>query len=100
MLTKFDQPCVLAQSLYSAVEKLREDSESSQSNRLGVLLGTHQTQETKTATHVLWVLFNTLPGNTTQKPHRHTPTALDFCITAPKEGEPAVLTAGFSSTCL
>ena len=75
------------QSLYDAVNDLRSNPDSENSSRLGVLFGTHQTLETKTATHVLWILFNILPAKTTQKPHRHTPTALDYCISAPKTGK-------------
>ena len=74
------------QSLVGAVKKLAADPEAKDKNRIGVLLGTHQTKETKTITHVMWVLFNLLPGKTTQKPHRHTPTALDFAVSAPSKG--------------
>lgn len=74
------------QSLVSAVKQLADDPESKQKNRVGVLLGTKQAQATKTLTHVMWVLFNVLPAGTTQQPHRHTPTALDFAISAPSKG--------------
>lgn len=74
------------QSLVAAVKQLADEPESKEKNRIGVLLGTKQTQATKTLTHVMWVLFNVLPAGTTQKPHRHTPTALDFAITAPSKG--------------
>ena len=74
------------QSLVSAVNQLADDPEAEQKNRLGVLLGTKQAQATKTLTHVMWVLFNVLPAGSTQQPHRHTPTALDFAISAPSEG--------------
>lgn len=77
---------VAVQSLMDAVSKLRSDPESKGSNRVGVLFGNHQTAETKTITHTLWTLFNILPANSVQKPHRHTPTALDLCVSAPKEG--------------
>ena len=70
-----------------AVRKLAADPESKDKNRIGVLLGTKQTRETKTLTHVMWALFNLLPAHTTQKPHRHTPTALDFAVSAPAKGE-------------
>lgn len=75
------------QSLVSAVKQLADEPESKEKNRIGVLLGTKQTQATKTLTHVMWVLFNVLPAGTTQKPHRHSPTALDFAITAPSKGD-------------
>ena len=75
------------QSLVTAVKKIAESPDAKDKNRVGVLLGTGQTRETKTITHVMWVLFNLLPAHTTQKPHRHTPTALDFAISAPKKGK-------------
>ena len=74
------------QSLVSAVKQLADDPEAEQKNRVGVLLGTKQAQATKTLTHVMWVLFNVLPAGSTQQPHRHTPTALDFAISAPSKG--------------
>ena len=75
--------CIAAvQALVGAVKKLAADPDSKDKNRIGVLLGTKQARGTKTLTHVMWVLFNLLPGKTTQKPHRHTPTALDFAVSA------------------
>ena len=76
------------QSLVSAVKQLADDPNAKDKNRVGVLLGTKQAQATKTVTHVMWVLFNVLPAGTTQQPHRHTPTALDFAISAPFKGVP------------
>lgn len=79
--------CITAvQALVGAVKKLAADPESKDKNRIGVLLGTKQARGTKTLTHVMWVLFNLLPGKTTQKAHRHTPTALDFAVSAPAKG--------------
>ncbi len=74
------------QALVGAVKKLAADPESKDKNRIGVLLGTKQARGTKTLTHVMWVLFNLLPGKTTQKAHLHTPTALDFAVSAPAKG--------------
>lgn len=79
--------CIAAvQALVGAVKKLAADPESKDKNRIGVLLGTKQARGTKTLTHVMWVLFNLLPGKITQKAHRHTPTALDFAVSAPAKG--------------
>ncbi|KAL3135699.1 hypothetical protein ABBQ38_006170 [Trebouxia sp. C0009 RCD-2024] len=83
---KFEPAHFTKESLVAAVKQLADEPESKEKNRIGVLLGTKQTQATKTLTHVMWVLFNVLPAGTTQKPHRHTPTALDFAITAPSKG--------------
>eukprot|EP00891_Asterochloris_glomerata_P006945 jgi/Astpho2/6945/Aster-x0745 len=50
----------------------------------GVLLGTQQTQATKTLTHTLWALYNVLPAYSVQAPHRHAATALDLAAYAPE----------------
>jgi len=50
-------------------------------NRLGILLGNEITElTTKTLTHTMWSLFNILPANTKQRPHKHNSVALDLCI--------------------
>lgn len=72
------------QTLEDTVKKLKADPESAKKNRIGVLLGTEQTQSTKTLTHVLWALFNVIPARSVQKPHRHTATALDLAVYAPE----------------
>ena len=52
-------------------------------NRQGILLGNLYTKEsTKTITPTLWALYNKLPANTFQKPHRHNSVAIDYCISA------------------
>ena len=76
------------QTLEDTVKKLKADPESAKKNRIGVLLGTEQTQTTKTLTHVLWALFNVLPAKSVQKPHRHTATALDMAVYAPEGPHP------------
>lgn len=51
-------------------------------NRKGILLSNKDTEVlgVNTITPVLWALYNELPPNTHQKPHRHNSVALDFCI--------------------
>mmetsp|Transcript_1149 Transcript_1149/g.1329 ORF Transcript_1149/g.1329 Transcript_1149/m.1329 type:complete len:309 (-) Transcript_1149:163-1089(-) len=51
-------------------------------NRLGVLLGNAKCDQTKTMTHVLWSLLNSIPADTVQRPHRHNSVALDLCVSA------------------
>ena len=64
------------------VEEIRHDTNHS-TNRLGVLLGNIQfDKSTKTLTHVLWSLLNSIPGNSVQRPHRHNSVALDLCVSA------------------
>ncbi len=51
-------------------------------NRIGLLLGNPACPLTKTLTHTLWSLYNILPANGTQLPHRHNSVALDYCVSA------------------
>jgi len=51
-------------------------------NRKGILLSNKDTEKlgVNTITPVLWALYNELPPNITQKPHKHNSVALDLCI--------------------
>lgn len=51
-------------------------------NRKGILLSNKDTEKigNNTITPVLWALYNELPPNTIQRPHRHNSVALDLCI--------------------
>jgi len=51
-------------------------------NRKGILLSNSDTDKigTNTITPILWALYNELPPNTIQKPHKHNSVALDLCI--------------------
>jgi gentisate 1,2-dioxygenase len=51
-------------------------------NRKGILLSNKDTEKigTNTISPVLWALYNELPPNTIQRPHKHNSVALDFCI--------------------
>jgi gentisate 1,2-dioxygenase len=51
-------------------------------NRKGILLSNKDTERigTNTITPVLWSLYNELPPNTVQRPHKHNSVAIDLCI--------------------
>jgi gentisate 1,2-dioxygenase len=51
-------------------------------NRKGILLSNKDTEQigVNTITPNLWCLYNELPPNTIQKPHKHNSVALDLCI--------------------
>ena len=51
-------------------------------NRKGILLSNLDTEKigVNTITPTLWVLYNELPPNTIQRPHKHNSVALDLCI--------------------
>jgi len=63
------------------VQKLNELSNPS-NNRKGILLSNKHTDAlgVNTITPVLWALYNELPPQTIQKPHKHNSVALDLCI--------------------
>lgn len=59
-----------------------KDLSNKDNNRKGILLSNKDTEElgVNTITPVLWALYNELPPNTKQKPHKHNSVALDLCI--------------------
>jgi gentisate 1,2-dioxygenase len=64
--------------LLTNLEKLSNPN----NNRKGILLSNEDTEKigTNTITPVLWALYNELPPNTHQRPHKHNSVALDLCI--------------------
>ena len=67
--------------LEAEVELVRHAPGAAHRNRLGVLLSNAATDsETRTLTHVLWGLLNSLPPRTRQPPHRHNSVALDLAV--------------------
>jgi gentisate 1,2-dioxygenase len=58
------------------------DLSNPNNNRKGILLSNKDTEKigTNTITPVLWALYNELPPNTVQRPHKHNSVALDLCI--------------------
>jgi len=75
---------VFETSIYSKeflVENLNNLSNSN-NNRKGILLSNIDTEKLgiNTITPVMWALYNELPPNTVQKPHKHNSVALDLCI--------------------
>lgn len=61
--------------------KLQELSNPT-NNRKGILLSNNDTEAigVNTITPILWSLYNELPPQTVQKPHKHNSVALDLCI--------------------
>lgn len=53
-------------------------------NRKGILLSNNDTEKigTNTITPVLWALYNELPPQAKQRPHKHNSVALDLCISS------------------
>jgi gentisate 1,2-dioxygenase len=59
-----------------------KDLSNPKNNRKGILLSNKDTEKIgiNTITPVLWALYNELPPNTIQRPHKHNSVALDLCI--------------------
>lgn len=80
---KFEPTLYKKEDLLKRVEEIRHESgDCHKKNRLGVLLGNAKCAQTKTLTHVLWSLLNSVPSNTVQRPHRHNSVALDLCVSS------------------
>nr|WP_234361313.1 cupin [Francisella tularensis] len=60
--------------------------EATKRNRNGVLLANTACRLTETITPTLWSLYDVLPKNSVQLPHRHNSVALDICLSAPTSG--------------
>jgi len=78
---KFEPTLFKRRDMLNRVEEISH-SKGHSTNRLGVLLGNAKFSETKTLTHVLWSLLNSIPANSIQRPHRHNSVALDLCVSA------------------
>lgn len=72
--------------LYQNLEQVRHDDDSHKRNRIGILMGNEKTDaSTKTITHVLWSLLNSLPKQSKQRPHKHNSVAIDLCVSGGSE---------------
>eukprot|EP00740_Mantoniella_antarctica_P013738 CAMPEP_0181377494 /NCGR_PEP_ID=MMETSP1106-20121128/17925_1 /TAXON_ID=81844 /ORGANISM="Mantoniella antarctica, Strain SL-175" /LENGTH=462 /DNA_ID=CAMNT_0023496229 /DNA_START=106 /DNA_END=1494 /DNA_ORIENTATION=- len=81
---KFEPTLYKKQDLLKSVEEIRHMpmEDGSERNRVGVLLGNKACKQTKTLTHVLWSLLNSIPAQNIQRPHRHNSVALDLAVSA------------------
>ena len=81
---KFEPTLYKKADLLERVEEIKHTptEDGSERNRLGVLLGNKACAQTKTLTHVLWSLLNSIPAKNVQRPHRHNSVALDLAVAA------------------
>jgi len=80
---KFNPTLYKKTELLAHVDEIRHKTgDCHKKNRLGVLLGNAKCAQTKTLSHVLWSLLNSIPAETVQRPHRHNSVALDLCVSA------------------
>jgi len=78
---KFKPTLYRRDDMLAQVEEISHSTTKS-NNRLGVLLGNAKCEQTKTLTHVLWSLLNSIPARNVQRPHRHNSVALDLAVAA------------------
>ena len=79
---KFAPTLFKRERMLANVEEIAHSSVDGERNRLGVLLGTKACEQTKTLTHVLWSLLNSIPAHSVQRAHRHNSVALDLAVSA------------------
>jgi gentisate 1,2-dioxygenase len=80
--SKFEPTMWTRAALLDRVEEIRHVPGATERNRCGVLLGNSACPQTKTLTHVLWSLLNSLAPQSVQRPHRHNSVALDLAVHA------------------
>ena len=73
------KPCVYDKKF---IQENLQNLSNPHKNRKGILLSNADTEKIgiNTITPTLWALYNELPPNTKQRPHRHNSVALDLCI--------------------
>lgn len=73
------QPCIYNKKF---IQENLQNLSNPHKNRKGILLSNSDTEKigVNTITPTLWALYNELPANTKQRPHRHNSVALDLCI--------------------
>jgi gentisate 1,2-dioxygenase len=79
---KFEPTLFKRERMLAEVEEIAHANAGTEVNRLGVLLGNKACDQTKTLTHVLWSLLNSIPAKSVQRPHRHNSVALDLAVAA------------------
>ena len=73
------KPCVYDKKF---IQENLQNLSNPNKNRKGILLSNKDTEKIgiNTITPTLWSLYNELPPNTKQRPHRHNSVALDLCV--------------------
>ena len=73
------KPCVYDKKF---IQENLQNLSNPNKNRKGILLSNKDTEKIgiNTITPTMWSLYNELPPNTKQRPHRHNSVALDLCI--------------------
>ena len=81
---KFPPALFTRSKLLETVEEIRHGPGMEHANRLGVLLGNASTEKTtKTLTHVMWSLLNSIGHTRSRSLIGTTPRLLDMAVAAP-----------------
>lgn len=81
-LPQFQPAYYSKEYLDGEIAKIREAGIRENRNRNGIILGNPASEQTKTMTHTMWSLYNVLPKQSVQKPHRHNSVAVDLAVSA------------------
>ena len=77
---RFQPTLYKAEDCLEQLNKVANDPNSTDRNRISVLLGNKNFPQTLTVTHTLWAMFGLLKKDTVQPPHRHNSVALDLIL--------------------
>jgi len=77
---RFTPTLYKAEDCRRELQRVAEDPQAQDRNRVSVLLGNKNFPQTLTVTHTLWAMFGILPINAVQPPHRHNSVALDLIL--------------------
>ena len=84
---KFQPTHFLNNDIMKEINNLKNEKDLKEKNRNGILLTTEHMMKEKlnTLTHTMWSLYNFIPPNTVQPPHKHNSVAIDLCVDVDEE---------------
>ena len=80
--SKFSPTLFKNSDIITEINKYSKEKESKKRNRNGVLLTSDEmiSENLNTISHTMWSLYNILPPNSIQPPHKHNSIAIDLCV--------------------
>lgn len=84
---KFSPTHFLNNDIMKEINNLKNEKNLKEKNRNGILLTTEHMMKEKlnTLTHTMWSLYNFIPPNSVQPPHKHNSIAIDLCVDVDEE---------------
>ena len=79
-IQRFKPTLYTSEDTLRELDKVRQEANRVNRNRISVLLANKAMDQTLTVTHTLWAMLGILPKNTVQLPHRHQSVALDLIL--------------------